>query len=258
MTAARYAIYPSLAGQVVIVTGGATGIGAAIVRQFSAQGSRVAILDIDETSGKTLAAELNDTSGAGNAAFIACDVTNSSALQAAIAAIGREHGRINTLINNAANDTRHDWRTLTPDAWDACMSVNLKHHFFASQAAQPHLAEAGGGAIICLGSIAWLNGTTEMVGYTTAKAAIHGLVKSLAKVLGPERIRVNALLPGWTMTERQRRLWVNKAVEQEIAKSQSLPDLLEPDDVARLALFLASDDARMCTKQVFVVDGGWI
>lgn len=229
-----------------------------MVKQFSAQGSRVTVLDIDDATGRALISELNHASGDAAAAFVQCDVTDTPSLQSAIKIIGRKHGRIDTLINNAANDTRHDWRTLTPEAWDAGLAVNLKHHFFASQAAHPHMAAAGGGAIICLGSIAWLNGTTEMVGYTTAKAAIHGLVKSLAKTFGPDRIRVNALLPGWTMTERQRRLWVTDAVEAEITKNQALPDLLEPDDVARLALFLASDDARMCTKQTFVVDGGWI
>jgi len=251
-----YAIYPSLKEQVVIITGGATGIGAEMVRQFSAQGARVYMLDIDETSGATFAGELNRAGY--STVFVRCDVVDCDALKSAIETIGDANGRINTLINNAANDSRHDWREMTPERWDACMNVNLRHHFFGAQAAHPYLCKAGGGAIISLGSIAWLNGTTEMVGYTTGKAGIHGLVRTLAKLYGPDRIRVNALLPGWTMTERQRKLWVTTAVEEEIAASQALPQLLEPEDIARLALFLASDDARMCTKQVFVVDGGWI
>jgi NAD(P)-dependent dehydrogenase (short-subunit alcohol dehydrogenase family) len=253
-----YAIYPSIAQKIVVVTGGATGIGAEMVRQFAAQGARVHVLDVDETSGSALADELNHEAKHATVSFTRCDVTDCAALRSAIEAIGSDNGRIDTLINNAANDTRHDWRELTPEAWDACMNVNLRHHFFAAQAAYPYLCKAGGGSIICLGSIAWLNGTTEMVGYTTAKAGIHGLVRTLAKLLGPDHIRVNALLPGWTMTERQRRLWVDAAAEKTIAASQSLPRLLEASDVARLALFLASDDARMCTKQVYVVDGGWV
>jgi NAD(P)-dependent dehydrogenase (short-subunit alcohol dehydrogenase family) len=256
--AASYAIYPSIKDQVVIITGGATGIGAEMVRQFSAQGARVYILDIDERSGAALAEKLNNSDGGSNAVFLRCDVTDCDALQTAVKTIGNDNGRINTLINNAANDSRHDWRELTPETWDLCMNVNLRHHFFAAQAAHPFLCKAGGGAIVSLGSIAWLNGTTEMIGYTTAKAGIHGLVRTLAKLYGPDGIRVNALLPGWTMTERQRKLWVTAAVEEEIAASQALAQMLEPEDIARLALFLASDDSRMCTKQIFIVDGGWV
>ncbi|NOT72928.1 MAG: SDR family oxidoreductase [Hyphomicrobium sp.] len=260
MTSGTAANYPSLAGQIVVVTGGASGIGGEMAAQFASQGARVFALDIDIAAGQALAAQCNAAGGTGGGtiAFRSCDVTDCAALQAAILAIGSEHGRIDTLVNNAANDTRHDWRTLTPDAWDACMNVNLRHHFFASQAAHPFLKAAGGGSIICLGSISWLNGTTGMVGYTTAKSAIHGLVRTLARLFGPDSIRVNALLPGWTMTERQRKLWVDAAADAEIAAKQALPGKVEPADVARLALFLAAADARMCTQQVFVVDGGWI
>ncbi len=258
MEPSTHTIYPSIADQIVIVTGGASGIGAEVVRQFSAQRARVYILDIDDAAGTALIRELNRAYGGDSVSFVHCDVVDCDALRAAIDVIGQEHHRINTLVNNAANDTRHDWRAITPATWDDCMNVNLRHHFFASQAAYPYLREAGGGAIICLGSIAWLNGTTEMIGYTTAKAGIHGLVRTLAKLFGPDYIRVNALLPGWTMTERQRRLWINEVAEQTIAANQSLPGKVQPEDVARMALFLASDDARVCTKQVFVVDGGWI
>ncbi len=258
MDAPRYAVYPSLKGQVVVITGGAAGIGAEMTRQFSAQGARVFVLDIDVAAGSALAAELADAHGPRAVSFVHCDVVDCDHLGTTVDAIGRDNGRIDTLVNNAANDTRHDWKSLTPEAWDACLNVNLRPHFFASQSAHPHLCKAGGGAIICLGSIAWLNGTTDMVGYTTAKAATHGLVRTMARLFGPDRIRVNALLPGWTMTERQVRLWVDEAAEKAIAAGQSLPDRLQPADVARLALFLASDDARMCTQQTFVVDGGWV
>jgi NAD(P)-dependent dehydrogenase (short-subunit alcohol dehydrogenase family) len=257
MSTSAYARYPSLEGQVIIITGGATGIGAAMVRHFAAQGASVFILDVDEGAGSELAAEVSEKRDGANAIFFRCDVVDCDRLRSVIDAIGRETGRIDTLINNAANDARHDWRELTPEAWDACQNVNLRHHFFAAQAAHPHMCR-GGGSIICLGSIAWLNGTTGMPGYTTAKAAIHGLVRTMARLFGPDRIRVNALLPGWTMTERQRRLWIDDDAERAIAAGQALPDKVQPDDIARMALFLASADARMCTQQVFVVDGGWI
>lgn len=253
-----HAVYPSLKDQVVVVTGGATGIGAEVARQFHSQGARVYILDIDDAAGSALAESLSKPKSDGAATYAHCDVTDCAALRSAIERIARQNGRINTLVNNAANDSRHDWRDLDPQAWDACLNVNLRHHFFAAQAAHPFIRDAGGGAIICMGSIAWLNGTTEMIGYTTAKAGIQGLVRSLAKLFGPDRIRVNALLPGWTMTERQLKLWVTDAARETIAANQALPGSVTPEDIARMALFLASDDARMCTKQLFVVDGGWI
>jgi NAD(P)-dependent dehydrogenase (short-subunit alcohol dehydrogenase family) len=258
MSAASRAIYPSLAGKVVVVTGGATGIGAEMVRRFAGQGALVSLLDIDEAAGRALADDLNTESEALRVTFHACNVTDIHALQSTVASVGRAHGRIDVLVNNAANDARHDWRTLTPEAWDACLDVNLKHHFFAAQAAHPFMVAAGGGSIICLGSISWLNNTTGMVGYTTSKAAIHGLVRTLARLFGADRIRVNALLPGWTMTDKQRALWVDAAARAEIAEKQALPMELEPADIAAMALFLAADDSRMCTQQMFVVDGGWI
>lgn len=249
--------YPSLAGRIAVVTGGASGIGAEMARQFAGQGCHVALLDIDATAGAALARDLT-AAGPGTAAFHACDVTDCARLKQVIDGVGAERGRIDVLVNNAANDTRHDWRTLTPQDWDNVQNVNLRHHFFASQAAHPYLAAAGGGSIICLGSISWLNNTTGMVGYTTAKAAIHGLVRTLARLFGPDMIRVNALLPGWTMTDRQRRLWVDARAEAEIAERQALPRKVEPEDVARMALFLAADDSRACTQQIFIVDGGWV
>ncbi len=257
MPAGRYASYPSLAGRCVVVTGGASGIGAALVRAFHAQGARVAFLDRDATAGAALARALSAEAHPAPL-FLACDLTDTPALQRAIAAARAHLGGIQVLVNNAANDTRHSFEDLTPETFDACMAVNLKHQLFAAQAAAPAMAEAGGGAIICLGSIAWLNNTTGMIGYTMAKAGVHGLVRTLARLVGPQRIRVNALLPGWTMTERQLTHWVDAAAEAEIDRAQCLPGRVLPEDVARMALFLAADDAAMITQQAFIVDGGWV
>lgn len=243
-----FARYPSLSGRGVLITGGATGIGKAMAEAFAAQGARVAVLDKDEDAGRALE----------GMRFYACDVTDAAALQSVIATAIADLGGLSVLIANAADDTRHTLDELTPEAWDRCIAVNLKHQFFAAQAAHPAIAAGGGGAIICLGSISWLNNTTGMIGYTTAKAGVHGLVRTLARQLGPSRIRVNALLPGWTMTERQCALWVDDVAEREIAAAQCLPGFVMPEDVARMALFLASDDSAMCTQQCFVVDGGWI
>ena len=247
-----FAHYPSLQGRGVLITGGASGIGAAMARAFHAQGARVAVLDWDAEAGAALAQALPGL------IFAHCDVTDTPALQAAISESIVQLGGLSALINNAADDSRHSFTDLTPEAWDRCIAVNLKHYLFAAQAAAPAIAAGGGGSIICLGSIAWLNNTTGMIGYTTAKAGVHGMVRTLARQLGPQNIRVNALLPGWTMTERQRALWVDAAAEREIDAAQCLPGRVTPEDVARMALFLAADDSAMCTQQSFVVDGGWI
>lgn len=249
---AAFARYPSLADRGVLITGGATGIGRAMAEAFFRQSARVAVLDQNEGAGRALA-------GAhAGLIFRTCDVADAGALKAAIDASIADLGGLDVLIANAADDTRHGLEDLTSEAWDRCVAVNLKHQFFAAQAAYPAIAAGGGGSIICLGSIAWLNNTTGMVAYTTAKAGVHGLVRTLARQLGPSKIRVNALLPGWTLTERQRALWVDDAAEREIAAAQCLPGFVMPDDVARMALFLAADDSAMCTQQAFVVDGGWI
>lgn len=268
MSKPGYASYPSLVGRKVIVTGGATGIGRAMVEAFVAQGATVAFLDIDRVGAERLQQDLAERLGApgehrlrsqaGCWHAIHCDVTDTSALRAAISEAEARLGGIEVLVNNAANDARHALDTLTPEAFDACIAVNVKHQLFAAQAAIPAMASAGGGSIICMGSISWLNNTTGMIGYTMAKAAVHGLVRTLARQLGPRRIRVNALLAGWTMTARQLDLWVDAEAEREIAKAQCLPDRVQPEDVARMALFLAADDSAMCTQQTFVVDGGWV
>lgn len=250
---AQFATYPSLRGRCVVITGGASGIGRAMVQAFAGQGAKVAFLDRDEQTGRTLADELGD-----KIRFIACDVSDAAALNAAIGEAEQMLGGLQVLVANAADDTRHGLDEVTPDLWDDCMAVNLKHQFFAAQAAYPAIAAAGGGSIICLGSISWLNNTTGMVGYTTAKAGIHGLVRTLARLLGPKKIRVNALLPGWTMTERQLTHWVDDEAERQIEGSQCLSGRVMPEDIARMALFLAADDSAMCTQQTFIVDGGWV
>ncbi|MEZ5996632.1 MAG: SDR family NAD(P)-dependent oxidoreductase [Hyphomonadaceae bacterium] len=247
-----YARYPSLAGRRVLITGGASGIGRAMAESFADQAARVVVLDRDEAAGQTLAKSVQ------NISFHACDVTDAAGLRLAIDTAVAELGALHVLIANAADDTRHSLDDVTPEMWDRCIAVNLKHQFFAVRSAYLAIAASGGGSIICMGSIAWLNNTTGMIGYTAAKAGVHGLVRTLARQLGPRNIRVNALLPGWTMTERQRELWVDEAAEQEIAAAQCLPGFVMPEDVARMALFLAADDSAMCTQQSFIVDGGWI
>lgn len=253
----RYASYPSLRGKIVVVTGGASGIGRAFVERFREQGAHVHFLDIDKEAGATLAVLAGDE-GAGDARFHHCDVTDTRTLQETIRHVAQLAGGIDVLINNAADDTRHTPEEMTEELWDRCMAVNLRHQFFAAQAAWPSMVARGGGSILCLGSIAWLNNTIGMIGYTTAKAAVHGLVRILARYLGPKGVRVNAILPGWTMTERQLEKWIDVKAERQITEAQCLSIKVMPNDVARMALFLAADDSAACTQQCFVVDGGWI
>lgn len=249
----RFATFPSLKNKGVLITGGASGIGETIARAFADQGARVGILDINLQAGNRLIDELGKPHW-----FVECDVTNTESLQQAINAIAQHFGGLDVLIANAANDARHTAEDITPEGWERNLSLNLSHQFFAAQAIEPHLKASDGGSIICLSSIAWLNNTTDMVAYTTAKAGIHGMVRTLARTWGKHNIRVNALLPGWTMTEKQQELWIDDEAVKQIEASQCLPGRLMPDDIARMALFLASDDAAMITHQAFVVDGGWI
>jgi D-xylose 1-dehydrogenase len=250
-----YAGYPSLGGRPVFVSGGASGIGEAIVRAFAAQQARVGFVDILEEAGSRLAQELNE-SGC-ETLFVPADVTDIATLRRAIAKVAQAFGAIRVLVNNAANDTRHDWRTETPETWDARIAVNLKHYFFAIQAVAPGMIEAGGGSIVNFSSISWMVGSRDLPIYMTAKAGTVGLTRSLARELGKHRIRVNTVLPGWVMTKRQLELWVDEDAEQLLDERQCLPDRLKPHDLARMTLFLAADDSAMCTSQEFIVDGGW-
>jgi len=250
------ASYPSLKDRVVLVTGGGSGIGEEIVRQFARQGSRVTFLDINLQASESLVRSL---AGEGRTvAFRKCDLTDIAALRAAIAAIEKEAGPITVLINNAANDQRHPMEDVTPEYWDDRMAVNLKHQFFAAQAVAPGMAAAGGGVMVNLGSASWMLGQGGMPAYTTAKSAVMGLTRSLATDLGPKNIRVVCVVPGWIMTQRQIDNWLTPEGEAELMKNQCLKRKLYPLDIARPVLFFASDEAGGCTAQAYVVDGGWL
>ena len=249
--------YPSLHGRVVLVTGGGSGIGASIVEHFCAQQARVAFVDIardvSEALVKTIAAR-----GGPAPVFVPCDVRDIPALQSAIAEARARLGPIAVLINNAAHDERHAIDRVTPEYWDDRFAVNLRHQFFAAQAVAADMAAAGGGSIINLGSTSWLVGQGGMPAYLSAKAAVAGLTRALARDLGPMNIRVNCIVPGWIMTERQIKLWLTPEGEQELLRRQCLKRKLVPEDIARVILFFAADDSSACTNQSYIVDGGWV
>jgi len=245
--------YPSLAGRTVFISGGATGIGQALVRAFHAQGARVGFCDLDAEAGAALACELGDA----DVLFHACDVTDVAALGGAIAAVRARFGPIRVLLNNAANDRRHDMADVTSDDFDRLVAVNFKHQFFAAQAVADDMRAAGGGSIINFGSISWMIKGAGYPVYQACKAAARGLTRSLARDLGKQGIRVNSIVPGWVMTERQLRLWVKPGSAAEIDAAQCLPGRVMAEDIAAMALFLGADDSRMCTAQDYVVDAGW-
>jgi NAD(P)-dependent dehydrogenase (short-subunit alcohol dehydrogenase family) len=248
----RCAQYPDLAGRTVFVSGGGSGIGAAFVRLFAGQGCRVGFVDIDDEPSRGLVEKLGDA----KARYIHCDVRDIDALRAAIADIASAFGPIGVLINNAARDDRHASSEVTPAFWDDCLAVNLRHQFFAAQAVASQMAQAGGGSIINLGSVSWMRGRPNLVGYTTSKAAINGLTRTLARELGAQNIRVNSIVPGAIATARQKALWRTPESTQEFLAQQCLKFELSEDDVARAALFLASDEARGITGQNLIVDAG--
>lgn len=244
--------YPDLEGKVVLVTGGASGIGAAITRRFAQQRARIAFLDIAEAPARALVDDLKPAA----VLFEHCDLTDIAALRRSIAAVKAKLGPIQVLVNNAAHDDRHALESVTPEYWDDRIAVNLKHQFFAAQAVAPDMIAAKGGSIINFGSVSWMNATGGMPAYTAAKAAVHGMTRSLARDLGPHGIRANTVVPGWIMTERQLALWVTPEAKTNLLARQCLKTTLVPDDVARMVLFLASDQAAACTAQNYVVDGG--
>lgn len=246
-----HATYPSLRGRSVIVTGGASGIGAELVAAFARQGARVAFLDRD-------AAAAQGVAEATQAVWRHCDLTDIAATQAALGELAEEAGTFTVLVNNAARDDRHDWREVTPGYWDERFATNLRHMFFAIQSVAPGMARAGGGSIINIGSNSWWEAVAGLPVYATAKSAVHGLTRSMARELGRDRIRVNTVVPGWIMTERQKSLWVTPEALAAHLKRQCLPDPIAPEAVARMVLFLASDDSAMCTASNFMVDGGSI
>lgn len=251
----RRARYPSLQDRHVLISGGASGIGATLVRDFAAQGAQVSFIDIAADDAARLLAQLRGD-GLERVEFLRCDITDVAALQASIGNAAARHGAVDVLINNAANDTRLGLMELDVTKWDASLAVNLRHQVFAIQAVVPGMQRRGAGSIINLGSISWMVRSTGMPAYTASKAGIHGLTRPLARELGPHGIRVNTILPGAVFTERQLRLWLTPEMRAQIARGQCLPGELQADDVSAMALFLAADDSRMCTGQDFIVDAG--
>jgi NAD(P)-dependent dehydrogenase (short-subunit alcohol dehydrogenase family) len=244
--------YPSLSGKAVLVTGGASGIGAAMVEAFAGQGARVFCIDIDAADGEALAARLGAT-----VRFHQADLADIAQLRATVSAIEAEAGGgLDVLVNNAARDDRHTWDGVEPEQWRRTLAVNLDHQFFATQAVVPKMAAKGGGSVILFGSRSWMRGLPNMVGYTTAKAAINGLTRTLAREFGSKGIRVNCLVPGAIVTERQRRLWTPPEADAALLDRQALKFRLGPWHVARVVLFLASDEAAGCTGANFMVDAG--
>ena len=257
MTEQSFATYPSLRGPVAFVSGGATGLGAEFVAQLAAQGVRVGFVDVQDEAGSALAERLVEA-GHPEPLYLHCDVRDVAALHEAIAVTGERLGPVTVLVNNAANDQRQSVETLSVAEWDEFMEVNLRHHFFATQAVVPMMRAAGRGSVVNMGSISAHIDLMDLPVYITAKAGIEGLTRTLARELGPHGIRVNCVLPGWVMTERQLSQWVTPEAEASIARNQCLPQRLYPADVARLVLWLAAEDSRSCTAQRWIVDGGWM
>ena len=248
------AIYPSLTGKRVIVSGGGSGIGEAMVEAFARQGAAVGFVDIQEPQSEQLIARLADAEIA--PVFLPCDITDCADYGHKINSLMDILGGCDVLVNNAASDDRHSLEDVTPAYWDERMAVNLKHQFFAAKAVIPAMRASGGGSIVNMGSISWHLGLKDLVIYQTAKAAIEGLTRSLARELGRDNIRVNAILPGNVQTPRQMR-WYSPEGEAEIVAAQCLDGRIQPPDIAAMALFLASDDARFCTGHNYWVDAGW-
>ncbi|SHG97676.1 SDR family NAD(P)-dependent oxidoreductase [Marivita hallyeonensis] len=248
-----FARYPSLDGRTVFITGGASGIGAEIVKAFAAQGAKVGFIDLDDASADALVSDID-----GTIAWEKADLRDIEALRAAFERLKAKLGPASILVNNAARDDRHDWRKVTPEYWDERQATNLRHMFFSIQSVAPDMIAAGGGSIINMGSNSWWEKSGNMPAYTTAKAAVHGLTRTMARDLGEHRIRVNTVVPGWVMTDRQKELWAEPEALERHRQKQCLPDLIEPVYLARMVLFLASDDAAMCTANNYMVEAGSI
>lgn len=252
----QQAIYPDLKDKTVLISGGASGIGEFMVRAFAAQGAKVGFVDRAQSQGERLAALLN--SQGLTVEFECCDITDEIGYRAAIGRFEQSLGPITVLVNNAANDVRHSLEEIDSQMFDQLIAVNFKHAFFAAKAVVPMMKEAGGGSIINLGSVGWMMASAGYPVYAASKAAAHGMTRGLARELGPSHIRVNTLVPGWVMTEKQLAMWVDDAARELIARSQCLPGSVMPEHIANMALFLASDASAMCSAQNFIVDGGWV
>jgi NAD(P)-dependent dehydrogenase (short-subunit alcohol dehydrogenase family) len=249
------ATYPSLRGKTVLVTGGGSGIGAAITRRFAQQGSKTAFIDIAEKPSAALVAELADAGR--KVHFESADLRDIAALRRAIENIRAAYGPIDILINNAAHDERHVMADVTPEYWDDRIAVNLRHQFFCAQAVLPEMVAKKAGVIVNFGSVAWMVGTGDLSVYIASKSAVLGLTRSIAREYGPHNVRCLAIAPGWIMTERQRTLWVTPEAEKLAMQNQCVKRLLQPDEMARAALFFASDEASALTNQQYIADGGW-
>jgi NAD(P)-dependent dehydrogenase (short-subunit alcohol dehydrogenase family) len=254
---ATLARYPSLVDRVVLITGGSTGIGATLVEQFVEQGARVGFIDIDVPNAEALVKQLTPRTKT-PPLFVRADISDVAKLEAAIDVVRERLGPITVLLNNAANDVRHKIEDTTSQSWDAGIAVNLKHQFFAAKKVSGDMKAAGGGSIINFGSVSWKLKQGGMPVYTTAKSAVQGLTRSLARDFGPFNIRVNTIVPGWVMTEKQKTLWLDEAGKAEKARGQCINRDLMPIHIASMTLFLAADDSAMCTAQDFIVDGGWV
>jgi NAD(P)-dependent dehydrogenase (short-subunit alcohol dehydrogenase family) len=252
-----FARYPSLSGRVVLVTGGATGIGEAIVEAFAQQNAKVAFLDVQRDAAQALIRRISEA-GYPAPIFLECDLIDTAAAKTAVSRATDELGDVDVLVNNAGNDTRHAIEEVTPELWDRLIAVNVKQQFFMCQSVIPGMRRLGRGSIINLSSIAWAIPSTNVPVYVTAKAAIVGMTRTLAHELGPHNIRVNCVMPGCIWTERQRRLWFTEAYKAQMLERQALKRLLQPSEVASLILFLAADDSSAITNQSHVVDGGWV
>lgn len=256
MTDILTAIYPSLKGRSVFITGGGTGIGASLTAGFSAQGAKVSFVDIEEKESRRLVESVDEKYGL-KPLFLKCDIRDIASLRAAFDEAVAHHGSIEVLVNNAANDQRHQISEVTPEFWDDRMAINLRPQFFAAQKVVDGMKVAKKGSIINFGSTSWKKGQGGMPAYTAAKAAIHGLTRGFARDLGPYNIRVNTLVPGWVITDRQLKLWLTPEADAERERAQCLPARILPDHITAMALFLAADDSAACTAQEFVVDAGW-
>ena len=252
---AETANYPSLNNKTVIITGGAQGIGESIVEQFITQNSKVAFLDIDENAGKNLVKKINQKYNK-NPLFIKCDLKDIKKLQDSISLVREKLGLISVLVNNAANDERHDIDSVTPEFWDDRMNINLRHYFFAAQKVYKDMEKLGQGAIVNIGSFSWMIAQGGMPGYTTAKSAIMGLTRTLARDLGVYNIRVNCVVPGWIITERQKKLWLTDEIKKNQLERQCIKRMLMPEDISKPVLFFSSEQSSGCTAQNYIIDGG--
>ena len=254
MNTVVYPIYPDLKNKTVLITGGGSGIGSSFVEAFVGQGSRVAFFDIQEEVSMELVRKL--ASSGPEPLFVKCDLTDFEALKKAVTEVENKLGAVKVLINNAASDERHEPEDVTPEYWEQRLRLNFSHHFFSAQAVKPAMAKAGGGAIINMGSCCWHMAMEFMPGYTSSKAAIEGLTQSLARAYGKDRIRVTCIIPGQVWTSRQMKEIMTPEYEKFMTEKQCLPDRILPEDIAQLALFLASDAGRMCTRQNYFMDAG--